>query len=442
MGWAQHLPGFEAFAPRFSAGGSVALIESSADQRKSCQKRLGDVEDDLASAMFGGSDGEVFKAMRAHAKRLRDAVDSVSDAQQVLSKKISRYADKIDGTQRKLDNLRRLAHSIHSRHRAAVDAYNLAYQLRLATNSPATLLNLNACAQALFGIQREWDQTLGVVERTREKHAHAVDGIASDISAAKAPSSPISFEAPGKVTNCKVDQPGAEDAIHKLATALHALTPAIDALQELAGEDTIRGQHILQAVQDFDEKWTPYLVLVRGAVTEFKENAQRFIDNVRTADQAAAFDFSSMQLDNPANFQTFAARHGQGMATNAFVGTFALGFDMADASHKESLKHANRFSHLAEADNLSKFVARGGGAVTSIGGALFDYNVSRNEGYSQQTSAIAAGVGASAGIGTGAALALIGGSAVLTPPGMLALLAVGAFSSYAGNEITKKGLGY
>lgn len=163
-------------------------------------------------------------------------------------------------------------------------------------------------------------------------------------------------------------------------------------------------------MQDFDEKWTPYLVLVRGAITEFQENAQRFINNVRTTDQAAAFDFSSMQLDNPANFQTFAARHGQGIATNAFVGTFALGFDMADASHKESLKHANRFSHLAEADNLSKFVARGGGAVTSIG--------------------------------TGAALALIGGSAVLTPPGMLALLAVGAFSSYAGNEITKKGLGY
>lgn len=115
---------------------------------------------------------------------------------------------------------------------------------------------------------------------------------------------------------------------------------------------------------------------------------------------------------------------------------------MADASHKESLKHANRFSHLAEADNLSKLVARGGGAVTSIGGALFDYNVSRNEGYSQQTSAIAAGVGASAGIGTGAALALIGGSAVLTAPGLLALLVAGAFSSYAGNEITKKGLGY
>lgn len=65
MGWAQHLPAFEAFAPRFNA-------------------------------------------MRAHAKRLRDAVDSVSDAQQVLSKKISRYADKIDGTQRKLDNLRSL----------------------------------------------------------------------------------------------------------------------------------------------------------------------------------------------------------------------------------------------------------------------------------------------------------------------------------------------
>lgn len=243
------------------------------------------------------------------------------------------------------------------------------------------------------------------------------------------------------MTNCKVDQLGAEDAIHKPATAMHALGPAIDALQEIAGEDTIRGQRIRQAVQDFDEKWTPYLVLVRGAITEFQENAQRFINNVRPADQAAAFDFSSMQLDNPANFQTFAARHGQGIATNAFVDTFALGFDMADASHKESLKHTNRFSHLAEADNLSKLVARGGGAITSIGGALFDYNVSRNEGYSQQTSAIAAGAGALTALG-GAVLVGLTGASLLTPVGALFFLGATAGADYAGNEGVKAVLKY
>lgn len=438
MGEAYHLRDFYEFEPLFDAGGSVAALEQSADDRVSYKKDLEKLEDRLAGAKFGASKGEVFDAMRDHSKRLEDAIGSAGDALKVLGKKVERYAGHLDGTQRKLDDLRANALDAHGRHAVAVDAYNGAYRAWQATPSEANACLVDELARELEKVRLEWDGILDGGDRVWEQHRTDVDRIAGDIAAAEGPSFPISFVAPDSIQTCDKDKYGADDSIDAISVVKDALKSKIEQLADVTEYDRIHGKAIEKAVLDFDEQWRPYLELVCGALLEYATNATRFRDNVENADQASAFDFSSMQLDDPEGFQSFVERHVSSVATSAATAAAGLPFDLADISLADEIKNPiPGLSHVNSTPGVMKYLTKGGGLAATGAGAYFDYTSARDEGYSVRTSALAVGGGVIGGLGT-AALVGLAGASLLNPVGAAILLTAGVAGGTAGNALVKE----
>ena len=123
---AEKLPEFEHFAPWWNTGGCVSELERAADMRRSCQRGLEDAESELLGARFGQSHGEIYDAVRGHAKRLGDALNSGAEAQKMLAAKIERYAARLDRQKRTFEGMRQQAAKVHAEHQNSVEAYNRA----------------------------------------------------------------------------------------------------------------------------------------------------------------------------------------------------------------------------------------------------------------------------------------------------------------------------
>lgn len=435
---AEKLPEFEHFAPWWNTGGCVSELERAADMRRSCQRGLEDAESELLGARFGQSHGEIYDAVRGHAKRLGDALNSGAEAQKMLAAKIERYAARLDRQKRTFEGMRQQAAKVHAEHQNSLEAYNRALEVWYAAPDDEAArvakMEVEKTRSELDSAIRDWNSAIGKVRRERREFIDAVDTIAADMRAGTRPEEPLTFIPHTRVTHIAHDDAGVDDALVRIRRTENLISSQVYRLESLVGHDDIRGREIHAAVHEFDSQWQPYLELARWSLGELGRKVAEFRTSVEDVDQASAFSFDSMKLDIYSQRGNLAQRNSSGIASGA-MSLAQFPFDLADISNS----HDQNFpAHQLPPDKAVKAVSKAGGLTFAGAGFGIDYLFARNSGYSKQTAAIASTVGTATSVGLGAlgTFAVTSLSAATGPVGLTALAIVAVVSASAGGSVS------
>ena len=205
-----------------------------------------------------------------------------------------------------------------------------------------------------------------------------------------------------------------------LSTAADDLHLADGSLEPLTGYDEVCGVWVAQALELLDAEWQRYHATLVKALNKFSENARRFANDVKTADDAARFEFDRVEHQFTDPNEYYALESTIGTEANAvdklWTLTMPQGINEGMGAGFESLKELD----LSDIDKT--MINRLGGPLTLVPGLAIEYQAAIEEGYSPQTarsaSVVSNAAGTVGGIAGGAIGALAGG--VGAPFGLVA----------------------